>query len=92
MGIPDLCKPLALGQRMQILGACIAYHVWDLSFILVTKFYAKIIMVGMLYKTCGWIFVRNNNVFAGDVVEYIKRIIAKSNCIHFIHLLKKNTS
>ena len=62
---------LALGPTTQILGACLAYHVWRPSFILVTKFHTKISMVSTLYETCDWIPVRNNGVFAADVAEYI---------------------
>ena len=52
--------PLVIGSPTQSLAACFAHHVGRPSFILVTKFNAKITMVSTFYETCHWLPIRGN--------------------------------
>ena len=83
--------PLAIGPPTRSLGACLAHHVWRLSFILVSKFNTKISMVSTHYETCDWLPIRNNGVFSTYVAEHVKLNSAQSSGrSHLIHLQNKN--
>ena len=70
--------PPVIGPPKQSLSACFAHHVWRPSFILVTKFNAKITMVRTFYETCHWLPIRANGYrYSTFVAEHVRLISAR---------------